>query len=188
MTSQKVTDLAATTAPADTDLLLVTENPGGSPVSKKSTLSDALRIAHASVSATAVSASQSLSATTWTKVTQFTAEATYAAGTIVASHSGDSLKLVNAGRYLVTWMVSFTGANAAEYRMAAYVGANATVADTRQDPSAILTTASTNEHCATYQSIVTTGSANQYVTAAVYSDGANAFAVKESTLTAIRIA
>lgn len=187
MTAQKVTDLAATTALDDDDLLLVTEDPGSSPVSKKITVANALRIAHGSVSVTGGSASQSLSSTTWTKVSQFTAESTYAAGTIVASHSGDSLKLVNAGEYLVTWMVSFTGANAAEYRLGIYLGANATVADTRQAPYAVLTTASTNEHCATFQGIVVAASADHYLTAAVYSDGANAFAVKESSMTAVRI-
>jgi hypothetical protein len=182
MTAQKLTDLTATTAsPLDTDIILVTEDPAGDPVSKKTTMANALRLAHGYVQVTGGSASQSLSATTWTKVSQFTAELNYDART-TASHSDDSIILVNAGRYMADWMCSFTGATTSEYRLAVYWNGSI------QCVPAITTTTSTNEHCVTVRVPVNASSANQKVEAYVYSDGANAFAVKESVLTVERVA
>jgi len=181
MTAQKITDLAATTSPADADQLLITEDPAGDPVSKKVALSNALRLAVGHISVTGASASQSLSSATWTKVTQFTAEYAYD-GSTTASHANDKITLVASGIYAADWMCSFTGATTSEYRLAIYWNS------TLQVVPAIITTTSTNEHCVTVRSLFNASSASQDVEAYVYSDGANAFAVKESVLTVQRIA
>jgi len=181
MTAQKLTDLTEATTLADADQLLATTAPGGSPVSKKVAVSNVLRLALGHISVTGGSASQSLSATTWTKVTQFTAEANYDAKT-TAAHADDSIILIDAGVYMVDWMCSFTGATTSEYRLAVYFDGSIVLAP------AIITTTSTNEHCVTVRIPVTAGTAADKIEAYVYSDGANAFAVKESVLTAQRIA
>ena len=181
MAAQKITDLDAATTVADTDQFLVTASPSSSPTSKKVNASVALRLSHAYLSVTGASASQSLSSTTWTKVTQFTAEANYDS-TTTAAHSDDSITLVNAGQYMATWMCSFTGATTSEYRLAIYWNSSIVLAP------AIITTTSTNEHAVTVSVPINVTSGSKKVEAYVYSDGANAFAVKESVLTATRVA
>ena len=181
MAAQKLTDLDAATAVADSDQFLVTANPASSPTSKKVNADVALRLSHGYLSVTGGSASQSLSATTYTKVTQFTAEANYNSNT-TASHSNDQIALANSGQYMATWMCSFTGANSAEYRLAIYWNGAIVLAP------AIITTSSTNEHAVTVSVPINATSTAKNVEAYVYSDGANAFAVKESVLTVTRIA
>ena len=181
MASQKLTDLDAVTALSDTDVALVTVDPGSTPVSKKITIANALRLSQAHLSVTGGSASQSLSATTWTKVTQFDTAVAYDA-TTTADHSDDSIVLVNTGRYMADWMCSFTGATTSEYRLAIYWDGSISIAP------AIITTTSTNEHCVTVRVPVVVGTASKKIEAYVYSDGANAFAVKESVLTVHRVA
>ena len=181
MAAQKLTDLDAATAVQDSDQFLITANPGTSPTSKKVNADVALRLSHGHISVTGGSASQSLSATTFTKVTQFTAEANFNS-TTTASHSDDSITIANAGQYLATWMCSFTGANSAEYRLAIYWNSAIVIAP------AIITTSSTNEHAVTVSVPINVTSGSKKVEAYVYSDGANAFAVKESALTVTRVA
>jgi len=181
MAAQKITDLDAATALADDDQLLVTANPTTSPTSKKVNADVALRLSHAYLSVTGGSASQSLTATTWTKVTQFTAETNYNA-TTTASHASDQIAVSNAGQYQATWMCSFTGATTSEYRLAIYWNGSIVLAP------AIITTTSTNEHAVTVSVPVNVTSGSTNVEAYVYSDGANAFAVKESVLTVTRVA
>jgi len=181
MAAQKLTDLDAASSVADDDQFLVTTSPGVTPTSKKVNASVALRISHAYISVTGGSASQSLSATTWTKVSQFTAEVAYDATTTV-SHANDKITLVNSGRYMATWTCSFTGATTSEYRLAIYWNGSISLVP------AIITTTSTNEHSVTVTVPINATLTSKDVEAYVYSDGANAFAVKESVLTVSRIA
>jgi len=181
MAAQKLTDLDAATIVDDDDQFLVTSSPSSSPTSKKVNASVALRLSHAYMSTTGASASQSLSATTWTKVSQFTAAVAYDSTTVV-DHANDRITLTVAGQYLATWMCSFTGATTSEYRLAIYWNGSISLVP------GIITTTSTNEHCVTVTVPINATSTDDYVEAYVYSDGANAFAVKETVLTVTRIA
>lgn len=181
MAAQKLTQLDAATAVADDDQLLVTASPGSSPTSKKVNADVALRLSHAYLSVTGGAASQSLSATTWTKVSQFTAAVAYNS-TTTADHSADKITLVSAGQYLATWTCTFTGATTSEYRLAVYWNGAISLVP------GIVTTTSTNEHCVTVTVPINASSTSKDVEAYVYSDGANAFAVKESVLTVTRVA
>ncbi len=181
MAAQKITDLDAATTVADSDQFLVTANPGSSPTSKKVNADVALRLSHANVSVTGGSASQSLTGSTWTKVTQFTAESNYNS-TTTASHSNDRITVANAGQYLATWMCSFTGATTSEYRLAIYYNSAIVLVP------AIITTSSTDEHCVTVSVPINVTSGGNHVEAYVHADGDKAFAVKESALTVTRVA
>lgn len=181
MAAQKVTDLDAATAVADADQFLVTANPGSAPTSKKVNADVALRLSHAYLSVTGGSASQSLTGSTWTKVTQFTAEVAYNS-TTTASHSNDKITLTNAGQYMATWMCTFTGSTTSEYRLAIYWNGSIVLAP------AIITTSSTDEHVVTVSVPVSATLASKDVEAYVHADGDKAFAVKESVLTVTRVA
>lgn len=117
MVATKTTDLAQVTAPANADLIAIATDPAGSPITKKGTVEDVNRWAYGGVSVTAGAGTQTLSAATWTKITQFTAED--AGLNVTASHSNDKITLTDAGRYEVAVSCSFVGA-ADEYRLAVY--------------------------------------------------------------------
>lgn len=181
MAAQKLTQLDAATAVADDDQLLVTASPGSSPTSKKVNADVALRLSHAYLSVSGASASQSLTGSTWTKVSQFTAAVAYNSTTTV-SHANDKITLVNAGQYLASWTCTFTGSTTSEYRLAIYWNGSISLVP------GIITTTSTNEHCVTVTVPINATSASKDVEAYVHADGDKAFAVKESVLTVTRVA
>lgn len=181
MAAQKITDLDAATAVADSDQFLVTADPTTSPQSKKVNADVALRLSHGYLSVADGSASQTLVADTWTKVTQFTAEVNYNS-TTTASHANDQIAIANAGQYLATWMVTFTGATTSEYQLAVYYNGSLVLVP------AIITTTSTNEHAVTVTVPLNVTSGGNNLEAYVKSDGANAFAVKQSVMTVTRVA
>jgi hypothetical protein len=177
--ASKVSDLNLNTAPANTDIVNIIDDPGGSPVSEKATVQDLCRFAYGNISVTVGVATQTPTAATWTKVTQFTAESS---GLLVtAAHATDKITLTNAGQYVAKWMVSFVGA-ADEYRLAVYWNG------VLQLVPAIVTIPDANEHSFVVDVPVNATAAAQDLEAFVYTVGGNIFDVKESVLQVHRVA
>ena len=177
--ASKVSDLNLNTAPANTDIVNLVDDPGGSPVSEKTTVQDLCRFAYGHISVTAGVATQTPTAATWTKVTQFTAESS---GLLVtAAHATDKITLTNAGEYVATWQVSFVGA-ADEYRLAIYWNGAIVLVP------AIVTIPDANEHTGIVSLPVNATAAAQDLEAYVYTVGGNIFDVKESVLSVRRVA
>jgi len=178
MADTKTTALTQLTTTADDDILHIVDDPGGSPISKHIEVSDLLRLAHGHVSVTAGAGTQTPTAATWTKVTQFTAATSGI--NVTADHSNDKITLANVGTYLATWMCSFTGA-ADEYRLAIYW--NAAIVSV----PAIVTVPGTDEFSVTVSVPLACTIAATDVEAYVYTVGGNDFDVLESVLSVARI-
>lgn len=113
-----VANLAAlAAAPAEADELLVLD----SGVAKRMTVAELLdaQRAYGSISVSGGAASQSLTADTWTKVTQFDTLDAFAFG-VTESHANDKITLTNPGVYRVSFNAAVTGASGRAHELAVY--------------------------------------------------------------------
>ena len=178
MADTKMTALTQLTTAADDDILHIIDDPGGSPISKHIEVTDLLRTAHGHLSVTGGAGTQTPTAATWTKVTQF--DTAVSGLNVTADHSNDRILLDNVGQYLATWMCTFTGA-ADEYRLAIYWNSAISLVP------AITTVPGTDEEVVAVTVPVTCTIASTYVEPYVYTVGGNAFAIKESVLSVVRV-
>jgi len=121
-----VTAMTELTAPADADVFYVVDDPGSAALPRKITYANIMKQAYGEVSVVGASATQSLSATTWTKITAFTVDGQ--AKNTTVSHSNDKVTAANAGVYLATISASFTTGAAANVTLAVYWNGSITVA------------------------------------------------------------
>jgi len=130
-----VTAMAALTAPIDTDIMYIVDGvAAGSPVPRKITYANIVQRAYGSVTVNNASSAQSLSATTWTKLTAFTADGLTKNTT--NSHSNDRVQVTNAGVYLANLTANFTTGAATDVGLAVYWNAVVTVAKTNRTTAA----------------------------------------------------
>jgi hypothetical protein len=129
-----LTAMTELTAPADADVLYIVDNPGGSPLPRKITWANVVQKAYGEVSVNNASAAQTLSATSWTKLTAFTADGQ--SKNTTNSHSNDRVQVTNAGVYLVTLTANFTTGAATDVGIAVYWNGSATIAKTNRTTAA----------------------------------------------------
>ena len=123
MADTKITALTELTSAASTDLLVIVDDPGGAAVTKKITLANALNLEYGGIYVTAGAGTQALEATTWTKITQFTADGDSSGG-VTPAHGTDTITVADAGVYHVSFQCSYTGTNLAVYNIAVYWDGN----------------------------------------------------------------
>lgn len=174
-----VTAMTELTAPADADVFYVVDDPGSSALPRKITWANIVQKAYGEVSVNGASAAQSLSASTWTKLTAFTAEGQYKNTTV--SHSNDKITVTNAGVYLVNLMVSFTTGAATDATLAVYYNGSVTAAKTNRT-----TAASTDIAGVAASAIISATAATDFELYANLDD-ATTITIKDATLTVVRV-
>jgi len=106
MADSKITDLTALTAVATTDLLVIVDDPSGTPETKKATVQDVVQgLDFGEIYSDGTSGTQSLSAATWTAIDQFEAAGSLQA--VTTASDPQALTLTNAGFYAVDYSISF---------------------------------------------------------------------------------
>ena len=116
MADTKLSDLTELSEAADDDLVYVVDTSG--PADRKMQVSNLLSRHYGSISVTGGVTPQAIPATTWTKITQFTAE--YSGPGTTASHASDYLQLTNTGYYMVTLQASWLADAARNLDVAIY--------------------------------------------------------------------
>lgn len=129
-----LTAMSALTAPADADVLYIVNDPASAALPRKVTYGNIMQRAYGSVTVNNASTAQSLSASTWTKLTTFTADGLTKNTT--NAHGSDKVTVTNAGVYLVTFTASFTTGEATDAAIAVYWNGSASVAKTNRTTSA----------------------------------------------------
>lgn len=119
MADTKITALTELTSAATTDILPIVDDPGGTPITKKITVANLLNLEYGGIYVTGGAGTQSLSATTWTKVTQFAADGASSSG-VTPAHGTDTITVADAGIYHVSFQVSYTGTTNGVYDLAVY--------------------------------------------------------------------
>jgi hypothetical protein len=119
MADTKITALTKLTSAASTDILPIVDDPGGTPVTKKITVSNLLNLEYGGLYVTGGAGTQALAATTWTKVTQFAADGASSGG-VTPAHATDTITVADAGVYHVSFQCSYTGTTLAVYDIAVY--------------------------------------------------------------------
>ncbi len=106
MADTKLTALTAITLPVDEDdIVYVVDDPGGSPLSKKITVSNFMAQPFAQIYVTGGTGSQTLVASTWTKITQFTVNGESLRCT--ADQTNNRVTVTETGKYRVFFQASF---------------------------------------------------------------------------------
>lgn len=171
----RIIDQTEATTVADGDVLPLVASPFTTPLDRYITRANLLGFAFGSISTTGGVATQALSATTWTKVTQFTAA--YSGSNVTASHADDKITVAKAGAFEMLWQCSFSGTAAGTYQLAIrWDGSAQSIAKVKLDGSGSVVTV-------TVVALVSVISQPTDVEAWVWSDGANNFSVVEQTLT-----
>lgn len=129
-----LTAMSALTAPADADVLYIVDDPASAALPRKITYGNIVQRAYGSVTVNNASAAQSLSATTWTKLTAFTADGLTKNTT--NAHGSDKVTVANAGVYFASLTANFTTGAATDAGIAVYWNGSATVAKTNRTTSA----------------------------------------------------
>tara|TARA_R110002020_G_scaffold128335_8_gene287632 strand:+ start:7020 stop:7565 length:546 start_codon:yes stop_codon:yes gene_type:complete len=175
-----VTAMTELTAPADADVLYIVDDPGSSALPRKITYANIVQKAYGEISVSGASATQSLSATTWTKLTAFTAEGQYKNTTV--SHSNDKITAANSGVYLVNATASFTTGAAADCILAVYWDGSITVAKAQR------TTASSSDiACVATSALVNASSDAEDFELYAYLSTGTTIVIKDAVLSVVRI-
>jgi len=112
MATTKITALTALSARDKDDVMAIVDDPGGTPLSRKITLTNLLAMGWGEIYVNAASAATAtLVAATWTKLTLFTANGESLNTT--PDHTADTITVANAGKYLVAFNVTFQASAAA---------------------------------------------------------------------------
>ena len=111
MADSKVSALAAITAAAITDELLIVDDPGGTPVSKRIDVGDLLSLEFGQVYTTGGAGTQSPGAA-YALCTQIASDGLSSAG-VTPDAANNKITITNTGHYLVAFQISFVGANSA---------------------------------------------------------------------------
>ena len=108
MADTKITDLTELTGVAATDLMVVVDDPGGSPVTKKATLANAFAafVGYGDLYVTGGSATQALTADTPAKLALFTADGPSSNST--PAHAADSITVGVSGVWGISFQASMT--------------------------------------------------------------------------------
>lgn len=107
MANVKISALTAATAWTDDDLAVIVDDPSGSADTKRITLETLLTPAWGQISVAGGAGSQTLTASTWTKITQFVANDGVARNA-TEDHTTDKITVDNAGDYLARLQVTWT--------------------------------------------------------------------------------
>ena len=172
--------MTALTDAADADVLYIVDDPASSALPRKITYQNVVRRAYGEVSVTDGSTAQTISATTWTKLTCFDTNGLSKQAT--NSHANDKITVTDAGVYFVELCASYATNQALSADLAIYYNGSAT-----QGKSSITTLANFNASTS-INSIVNVASGGTDFEAYVYlSLGAN-ITVKHAALSVLRIA
>jgi len=182
MANEKLTALGALGRPADEDLLYTVDDPTGTAASRKTTAGEMRQREHGAIFVSAGAASQSLSATTWTKITQFAADGENNLTT--PSHSNDKITLTVAGSYVVAFSLSFIGAPGVVYQVGAYLGGSLATA-CRSSVDVVVGTATSRYNLSATGILAAT--AAQDLELYVHASAAATFGVIDAQLIAFRV-
>lgn len=175
-----LTAMSALTAPADADVLYIVDDPASSALPRKITYANIVQRAYGSVTVNNASVAQSLSATTWTKLTTFTADGLTKNTT--NSHSNDRVQVANAGVYLANLTANFTTGAATDAGIAVYWNGSATVAKTNRTTSATSDVASV-----AVSGLINASSGSTNFEVYAYLGSATTITIKDMVLTVVRV-
>jgi len=175
-----VTAMTELTAPADADVFYVVDNPGGSPLPRKITWANVVQKAYGEISVNNASSSQTLSATTWTKLTGFTAVGQ--SKNTTNSHSNDKVTVTNAGVYLVTLTANFTTGVATDVGIAIHWSGSATAAKTNRT-----TASATDVASAAVSGLVNASSGSTDFEVYAHLETGTTITIKDAVLSVVRV-
>ena len=175
-----LTAMSALADAADADVLYIVDDPASSALPRKITYQNIVRRAYGEISVTGGTTAQSISATTFTKLTCFDTNG-LSKGT-TNSHANDKITVTDAGVYFVELAASYSTSDALTADLCIYYNGSAT-----QGKSCITTLAN---FCAStsINSIVNVASGSTDFEAYVYLSGASNITVKHAALSVLRIA
>ena len=175
-----LTAMSALTAPADSDVLYIVDDPASAALPRKITYADIMQRAYGSVTVNDASTAQSLSATTWTKLTAFTADGLTKNTT--NAHASDKVTVTNAGIYLVNLTANFTTGAATDAGLAVYWNGSATVAKSNR------TTSTTSDVASVAVNGLINATAGTDFEVYAYLGSATTITIKDMVLTVVRVA
>ena len=114
----KITAYTENTLPTLTDLLVMVDDPGSSPLTQKITFGNALAMSFGMIYTTGGSGSQT-PGTSYVKLTQFGADG-LSSGNVTPDAANDKITMTDTGIYFVSYQVSFEGSNSEPVMMRVY--------------------------------------------------------------------